>query len=132
MIKSFKETDFSLYIIHKLIIFVFICSPLLYLSLASRRGRVTPRVEIQVMANNRTSNVRKTCSSIQSHFVVFPQGDGKLPIWQIAVAVTAVFNTVQNFITLSLTKRLYNAVPATQPGISHPTSRCLGGPDSVL
>jgi len=66
--------------------------------------------------------VRRTQNlfSIESHFVVFPQVDGKLPIWQIAVAVTAVFNTAQNFFTLNLTKRVYNAVPQTQPGISSP------------
>jgi len=36
-------------------------------------------------------------------------------MWQIAVAATALFNTVQNFVTLHFTKRLYNNVPATQP-----------------
>jgi hypothetical protein len=49
-------------------------------------------------------------------FPVLPQSDGKLPIWQIAVAATAVFNTMQNFLTLRFTKRLYNNVPATFPG----------------
>ena len=49
---------------------------------------------------------------------VLPGGDGYLPAWQMIVAATAVFNTVQNFVTLSLTKRLYNNVPATQPGRS--------------
>ncbi|KAI0300887.1 Erg28-like protein [Russula brevipes] len=44
-----------------------------------------------------------------------PQSDGKLPVWQIAVAATAVFNTMQNFLTLRFTKRLYNNVPATFP-----------------
>jgi hypothetical protein len=38
-------------------------------------------------------------------------------MWQIAVAATALFNAVQNFVTLHLTKRLYNNVPAAQPGI---------------
>ncbi|KAI9461598.1 Erg28-like protein [Lactarius psammicola] len=46
---------------------------------------------------------------------LLPQGDGKLPVWQMAVAATAVFNTLQNFITLRFTKRLYNNVPAAQP-----------------
>jgi hypothetical protein len=38
-------------------------------------------------------------------------------MWQIAVAATALFNTVQNFVTLHFTKRLYNNVPAVHPGI---------------
>jgi hypothetical protein len=36
----------------------------------------------------------------------------------MVVAASALFNTVQNFVTLSLTKRLYNNVPAAQPGLS--------------
>ncbi|KAF8501610.1 Erg28-like protein [Russula emetica] len=44
-----------------------------------------------------------------------PEGDGKLPMWQIAVAATALFNTVQNFVTLQFTKRIYNNVPASHP-----------------
>ncbi|KAH9987322.1 Erg28-like protein [Russula compacta] len=44
-----------------------------------------------------------------------PQGDGLLPTWQIALAATSIFNTVQNFLTLHFTKRLYNNVPATHP-----------------
>ncbi|KAN0132992.1 Erg28 [Lactarius tabidus] len=44
-----------------------------------------------------------------------PQGNGNLPVWQMVVAASALFNTVQNFVTLSLTKRLYNNVPAAQP-----------------
>lgn len=58
--------------------------------------------------------------STESHFLVLPQADGRLPAWQIAVAASAVFNTVQNFVTLRFTKRLYNNVPATNPGISLP------------
>lgn len=38
-------------------------------------------------------------------------------MWQVAVAATALFNAVQNFVTLRLTKRLYNNVPAAHPGI---------------
>jgi len=38
-------------------------------------------------------------------------------MWQITVAATALFNAVQNFVTLRLTKRLYNNVPAAHPGI---------------
>jgi hypothetical protein len=62
--------------------------------------------------------------STESHFLVLPQGDGKLPIWQLAIAVTALFNTVQNFVTLKFTTRIYNNVPATHPGIlsSHTSS----------
>jgi len=37
-----------------------------------------------------------------------PKGDGWLPSWQLFLAVTSVFNTAQNFITLKLTKRVYN------------------------
>ncbi|KAH9964372.1 Erg28-like protein [Lactifluus volemus] len=44
-----------------------------------------------------------------------PQGDGNLPIWQAIIATTALFNTVQNFLTLQLTKRLYDNVPKEQP-----------------
>jgi hypothetical protein len=51
-------------------------------------------------------------------FTVLPQGDGKLPVWQMVVAATALSNTVQNFLTLRFTKRLYNNVPAAQPGRS--------------
>ncbi|KAF8896269.1 Erg28 like protein-domain-containing protein [Infundibulicybe gibba] len=40
-----------------------------------------------------------------------PQQAGWLPKWQLFVAVTAVFNTVQNFATLKLTRRIYNNVP---------------------
>ena len=40
-----------------------------------------------------------------------------LPMWQIVVATTALFNTVQNFVTLHFTKRIYNNVPAAHPGI---------------
>ncbi|KAI9511837.1 Erg28-like protein [Russula earlei] len=47
--------------------------------------------------------------------IFLPQGDGKLPIWQVVVAAAAVFNTVQSFITLHFTKRLYNNVPGAQP-----------------
>ncbi|EDR08689.1 uncharacterized protein LACBIDRAFT_190509 [Laccaria bicolor S238N-H82] len=33
--------------------------------------------------------------------------------WQLLVAVTAIFNTVQNFMTLKLTRQIYNNIPAT-------------------
>lgn len=42
-----------------------------------------------------------------------PQIDGLLPKWQLFVATLAVFNSVQNFTTLSLTRRLYNVAPET-------------------
>ncbi|KAB5592529.1 Ergosterol biosynthetic protein [Ceratobasidium theobromae] len=38
---------------------------------------------------------------------VIPQAAGLLPKWQLLVSSLAVFNTVQNFLTLSLTKRIY-------------------------
>ena len=31
--------------------------------------------------------------------------------WQLLVAVTAIFNTVQNFMTLKLTRQIYNNIP---------------------
>lgn len=40
-----------------------------------------------------------------------PQSPGLLPKWQLFVAATAVFNAVQNFATLNLTRRVYNHVP---------------------
>lgn len=42
-----------------------------------------------------------------------PQTNGWLPKWQLIVAVMAVFNTVQNFSTLKLTRRIYDNVPPT-------------------
>lgn len=42
---------------------------------------------------------------------VLPQSTGLLPKWQLLVSVMAVFNTVQNFATLKLTRRIYNRVP---------------------
>ncbi|KJA22893.1 hypothetical protein HYPSUDRAFT_163843 [Hypholoma sublateritium FD-334 SS-4] len=41
-----------------------------------------------------------------------PTSAGWLAHWQLLVAASAVFNTVQNFCTLKLTRRLYNNVPA--------------------
>lgn len=46
-------------------------------------------------------------------FIVLPKTEGWLPKWQLVVASLAIFNTVQNFTTLKLTRRLYNAVPTT-------------------
>ncbi len=73
-------------------------------------------VLVSTMVNNCMSNML-TSASHRIIFLVLPQGDGKLPIWQILVAAAALFNTVQNFVTLHLTKRLYNNVPAAHPGI---------------
>ena len=42
---------------------------------------------------------------------VLPQTEGYLPKWQLFVAATALFNTVQNFTSLKLTKRLYGGSP---------------------
>ncbi|OBZ72126.1 Ergosterol biosynthetic protein 28 [Grifola frondosa] len=44
---------------------------------------------------------------------LLPQAPGLLPKWQLVVAVMAVFNSVQNFATLKLTRRIYNVVPAS-------------------
>lgn len=38
-----------------------------------------------------------------------PKTEGYLAYWQLFIAVTAVFNSVQNFATLKLTRRIYNA-----------------------
>ncbi|KAF8606641.1 Erg28-like protein [Ceratobasidium sp. AG-I] len=40
-----------------------------------------------------------------------PQAVGLLPKWQLLVSSLAVFNTIQNFLTLSLTKRIYSKQP---------------------
>ncbi|KAF8738110.1 hypothetical protein AX14_011870 [Amanita brunnescens Koide BX004] len=40
-----------------------------------------------------------------------PQTSGWLAHWQLFVAVTALFNTVQNYLTLKFTRRIYNNVP---------------------
>lgn len=68
------------------------------------------------MASNCMFYVLKSLFT-EPYFIVLPQGDGLLPTWQIALAATSLFNTVQNFLTLHFTKRLYNNVPATHPGI---------------
>ncbi|KAH8117933.1 Erg28 like protein-domain-containing protein [Phellopilus nigrolimitatus] len=48
-----------------------------------------------------------------SFFASFiPPTPGLLPKWQLLVAAFAVFNTVQNFVTLKFTKRIYNTAPA--------------------
>ncbi|EGN98690.1 hypothetical protein SERLA73DRAFT_136580 [Serpula lacrymans var. lacrymans S7.3] len=39
-----------------------------------------------------------------------PATEGWLPKWMLLVASMAVFNTIQNFTTLKLTRRLYSAV----------------------
>ncbi|KAJ3515485.1 hypothetical protein NLJ89_g1722 [Agrocybe chaxingu] len=41
-----------------------------------------------------------------------PKTAGWLAYWQLLVATTAVFNTVQNFVTLKFTRRVYNNVPS--------------------
>ncbi|CAG8690051.1 19705_t:CDS:2 [Cetraspora pellucida] len=40
-----------------------------------------------------------------------PQSSDYLPYWILFVSILAIFNTIQNFITLSLTKQVYNAKP---------------------
>jgi hypothetical protein len=79
-----------------------------------------------IICATRLSSSWPTVRSFQKHLLVIesntsavlPRGDGNLPAWQMILAVTSLFNTVQNFVTLSLTKRLYNNVPPTQPGRS--------------
>ncbi|KAG6330321.1 hypothetical protein ID866_8767 [Astraeus odoratus] len=43
--------------------------------------------------------------------VVLPKGEGLLPKWQLLVAVIGIFNTIQNFVTLKLTHKVYTGVP---------------------
>ncbi|KAG0142071.1 hypothetical protein CROQUDRAFT_663015 [Cronartium quercuum f. sp. fusiforme G11] len=40
-----------------------------------------------------------------------PEHDGLLPKWMAFIAVVSVFNTIQNFLTLSLTRRIYSGQP---------------------
>ncbi|KAH9481439.1 Ergosterol biosynthetic protein 28 [Psilocybe cubensis] len=42
-----------------------------------------------------------------------PSSAGWLAYWQLFVAGAAVFNSIQNLLTLKLTRKLYNNVPAT-------------------
>ncbi|KIJ12810.1 hypothetical protein PAXINDRAFT_136700 [Paxillus involutus ATCC 200175] len=49
----------------------------------------------------------------QVFFDALPKAEGLLPKWQLVVATMAVFNTLQNFATLKLTRRLYAGVPPT-------------------
>lgn len=51
--------------------------------------------------------ISKTCA------LDLPKSEGLLPKWQLVVATIAVFNTIQNFTTLKLTRRLYAGVPST-------------------
>ncbi|KIY43836.1 Erg28-like protein [Fistulina hepatica ATCC 64428] len=44
-----------------------------------------------------------------------PQAPGLLPKWQLFVAITALFNTVQNFVTTKLTRQIYDGVPPYAP-----------------
>ncbi|KAJ8072701.1 ergosterol biosynthesis protein [Marasmius tenuissimus] len=48
-------------------------------------------------------------------FDLLPQTEGYLPKWQLFVAATALFNTLQNFASLKLTKRLYGGSPLVNP-----------------
>jgi len=43
--------------------------------------------------------------------LLLPQSPGLLPKWLLLVSTMAVFNTVQNFATLKLTRKIYNNVP---------------------
>ncbi len=36
---------------------------------------------------------------------------GYLAYWMLFMSILAIFNTIQNFLTVSLTKRVYNARP---------------------
>ncbi|KAN0093219.1 Erg28 like domain containing protein [Tylopilus felleus] len=47
---------------------------------------------------------------LQTFLDALPQTEGLLPKWQLIVATMAIFNTVQNFTTLKLTRKLYKGV----------------------
>ncbi|KIM68420.1 hypothetical protein SCLCIDRAFT_20331 [Scleroderma citrinum Foug A] len=49
---------------------------------------------------------------IQAIVNLLPKEEGLLPKWQLFITVMALFNTVQNFATLKLTRRLYMRVPS--------------------
>lgn len=49
-------------------------------------------------------------------FQDLPTSAGWLAHWQLLVATTAVFNFVQNFVTLKFTRRIYNNVPPNTGG----------------
>src|ERR1700722_3132343 len=52
--------------------------------------------------------------SVLIMFLTLPGGQGGwLPYWQLIGAVMGIFNAIQNFTTLKLTRRVYNNVPAT-------------------
>ncbi|SCZ90079.1 BZ3500_MvSof-1268-A1-R1_Chr9g10701 [Microbotryum saponariae] len=71
-------------------------------------------------------------SSIQAHLPSASQG--YLPYWMIFVSSLAVFNSVQNFVTTSLTRRIYARSPAC--GLSGPSTcpipRRFTAPDLTL
>ncbi|SCV69989.1 BQ2448_1383 [Microbotryum intermedium] len=50
-------------------------------------------------------------SSIQAYLP--PASQGYLPYWMLFVASLAVFNSIQNFVTTSLTRRVYARSPAS-------------------
>lgn len=50
---------------------------------------------------------------LKSIYPDLPQTAGWLAHWQLIVAVTATFNSLQNFVTLKLTRKLYSGVPPT-------------------
>lgn len=52
-----------------------------------------------------------------------PKAEGLLPKWILLVAFTAVFNSVQNFLTLNLTRRLYSRATSGMPSRLFPRSR---------
>ncbi|CAG8472409.1 13844_t:CDS:2 [Rhizophagus irregularis] len=46
---------------------------------------------------------------------------GYLSYWMLFVSILALFNTIQNFVTLSLTKRIYSARPDQVTALSSRT-----------
>ncbi|KAL0568116.1 ergosterol biosynthesis protein [Marasmius crinis-equi] len=54
--------------------------------------------------------------SLSNLFTDFiPQTAGYLPKWQLFIAATSLFNTIQNLVSLKLTKRLYGGSPLVNP-----------------
>ncbi|KAL8279954.1 hypothetical protein RQP46_007535 [Phenoliferia psychrophenolica] len=48
---------------------------------------------------------------------LLPTSEGYLPYWMLFVSSLAIFNSVQNFVTTSLTRRVYNRSPGSVSGL---------------
>ncbi|KAF8149857.1 Erg28 like protein-domain-containing protein [Crassisporium funariophilum] len=57
-------------------------------------------------------NTRYAAPMFSSLAAYLPTSAGWLASWQLLVATTAVFNFVQNFVTLKFTRKIYDNVPS--------------------